>query len=248
MDPAFFSMLLSVIVVSVLSLIGISLFSLSHKAFHEIVSGLVALAVGALFGDAFLHLLPDAYQGNGSHSQASLFIIAGILLFFALENFLHWRHQHSDEHEKIHPYGYLNIIADMTHNFIDGLIIGASYLVGMKLGVATSLAVMFHEIPHEFSNFGILVRSGFTKRRALFLNFLTALTALAGGVIAWWVGGRMEGFIQVLIPLTAGGFIYIAGSDLVPQLHQDVKTLRALVQFLAILAGVGIMYLVKLLE
>lgn len=248
MAPAFLYMLLSVAVVSLLSLIGISLLALSHKAFHQIVFGLVALAVGALFGDCFLHLLPEAYKDPSQSTKASLYVMAGILLFFALENFLHWRHQHSDEHQKIEPYGYLNILADMTHNFIDGLIIGASYLVSVKLGVATTLAVVLHEIPHEFSNFGVLVKSGFTRWRALFLNFLTALAALAGGIIAWWLGGSMAGFIQVLVPVTAGGFIYIAGSDLVPQLHKDVKSVKALAQFLAILVGVGIMFLLKLAE
>ena len=241
-------MLISVTVVSLLSLVGISLLALSHEAFHRIVFILVALAVGALFGDAFLHLLPEAY-GDPTHSfQTSLFVLAGILLFFMLENFLHWRHQHSDEHEEIQPFGYLNLTADISHNFIDGLIIGASYLVGFKMGLATTLAVMLHEIPHEFSNFGVLVKSGFSKGKALFLNFVTALAALAGGLAAWWVGGGTEGFIQFLIPLTAGGFIYIAGSDLVPQLHKDVKSLRALFQFLAILTGAGLMLLLKLFE
>lgn len=248
MTPAFLYMIVSVAVVSVLSLVGISLFSLSHKAFHGIVSVLVALAVGALFGDAFLHLLSEAYADQARASQTSLLVMAGILLFFVLENFLHWRHQHSDEHQAIEPYGYLNILADMTHNTIDGLIIGASYLVGVKVGLATSLAVMLHEIPHEFSNFGILVKSGFTKKRALFLNFLTGLAATAGGLLAWWIGGTTHDFVRLLMPLTAGGFIYIAGSDLVPQLHKDVKTFRALWQFLAILAGGGLMLLLKVLE
>ncbi len=248
MNQAFLYMVLSVVVVSLLSLIGISLLSLTHEAFHKIVFGLVALAVGALFGDCFLHLLPEAYKDPARANNSSLYVMAGILLFFVLENFLHWRHQHSDEHEKIAPYGYLNILADMTHNFIDGLIIGASYLVGTKMGLATTLAVMLHEIPHEFSNFGILVKSGFSRWRALFLNFLTALTAMAGGFIAWWVGGQTEDFIRLLIPLTAGGFIYIAGSDLVPQLHKEVKSFRALFQIFAILCGAGLMFLVKLLE
>ncbi len=248
MAPAFLYMVFSVVVVSLLSLIGISLFALSHESFHKIVFGLVALAVGALFGDAFLHLLAEAYSDPSRSSEASLFVIAGILVFFILENFLHWRHQHSDEHREIQPYGYLNILADVTHNFIDGLIIGASYLVGVKMGVATSLAVMLHEIPHEFSNFGILVKSGFSRGKALLINFLTGVTALGGGLAAWWVGGRMEGFIQILIPLTAGGFIYIAGSDLVPQLHKDVRSFRALFQFVAILAGVSLMMLLKALE
>ena len=248
MTSAFFDMILSVMVVSLLSLIGISLLSLGHKTIHQIVFGLVALAVGALFGDCFLHLLPEAYKNSSQVVLSSLFVIAGILLFFALANFLQWRHQHSDEHEDIHPYGYLNLIADMAHNFIDGLLIGGSYLVSVKMGLATTLAVMLHEIPHEFSNFGILVKSGFTKKRALFLNFLTALTAVLGGIIAWWVGSGVEGFIKVLIPVTAGSFIYIAGSDLVPQLHKGVKPVRAFVQFLAILGGVGVMLLLKVLE
>ncbi len=247
MSP-FVWMLLSVIVVSLLSLIGISLFALSHKTFHALVFVLVALAVGALFGDAFIHLLPEAMRESSQALDASLTVIGGILLFFILENFLHWRHQHSDEHEEIQPYGYLNLTADMAHNFIDGLLIGGSYLAGMKLGMASALAVLLHELPHEFSNFGILVKSGFSKQKAIFLNFLTALTAILGGLAAWWLGGSVAGFLRVLLPLTAGSFIYIAGSDLVPQLHKDVKSTRALVQFVAILTGVGLMLLIKLLE
>lgn len=248
MASTFLYILVSVSVVSLLSLVGISLLALSHEAFHRIVFALVALAVGALFGDAFLHLLPEAYADTAHSLSTSLFVLAGIMLFFMLENFLHWRHQHSDEHAEIQPYGYLNILADVAHNFIDGLIIGASYLVGMKMGLATTLAVMLHEIPHEFSNFGILVKSGFSRWRALFINFLTGVMALLGGLLAWWVGGYMAGFIQILLPLTAGGFIYIAGSDLVPQLHRDLKTLRVFIQFLAILAGAGLMLLLKIWE
>lgn len=248
MSSPFLYMLVSVVVVSLLSLIGISLLALSHKVFHQLVFLLVALAVGALFGDSFLHLIPEAFQDPARATTSSFYILLGLLIFFGLENFLHWRHQHSDEDHAIEPYGYLNILADVAHNFIDGLIIGASYLVSVKMGLATTLAVVLHEIPHEFSNFGILVRSGFTRWRALFLNFVTALAALVGGVLAWGVGSHTAGFIQFLIPLTAGGFIYIAGSDLVPQLHKDVKSLRALSQLLAILAGVGLMYLVKILE
>lgn len=249
MTATFLYMILSVTVVSLLSLVGISLLALSHEAFHRIVFILVALAVGALFGDAFLHLLPEAYGEDPAHSlQTSLWVLGGILFFFMLENFLHWRHQHSDEHEEIQPFGYLNLAADISHNFIDGLIIGASYLAGFKMGLATTLAVVLHEVPHEFSNFGVLVKSGFSKRKALFLNFVTALAALAGGLIAWWVGGNTQGFIHLLMPLTAGGFIYIAGSDLVPQLHKDVKSLRALFQFVAVLAGAGLMLLLKVLE
>jgi zinc and cadmium transporter len=248
MDSPFILMLSSVVVVSLLSLVGVSLLSLGHKTLHEIIFFLVALAVGGLFGDVFIHLLPEAYKEPSGVTQASLLVIAGILVFLALENFLQWRHQHTDEHHAIEPYGYLNLVADIAHNLIDGLLIGASYLVSVKLGLATTLAVVLHEIPHEFSNFGILVKSGFSKYQALWLNFLTALAAVTGGLIAWWVGSQALSFNQVLIPLTAGSFIYIAGSDLVPQLNKEVAPVRALMQFVAIMIGVGLMLLLKVIE
>lgn len=248
MGSPFILMLLSVVLVSLISLVGISLLTLSHKTLHEIIFILVALAVGALFGDCFLHLLPEAYRDSSGVTQASLLVMAGILIFLVLENILQWRHQHSDEHRAVEPYGYLNMIADIAHNAIDGLLIGATYHISVKLGLATALAVMLHEVPHEFSNFGILVKSGFSKIQALWLNFLTALAAIAGGLFAWWVGSEALAFNRLLIPLTAGSFIYIAGSDLVPQLNKNIAPLRAVMQFIAIMVGVGLMLLLKIIE
>jgi zinc and cadmium transporter len=207
MSP-FVWMLLSVTVVSLLSLIGISLLSLSHKTFHALVFVLVALAVGALFGDAFLHLLPEALAVPSRSLSASLTVIGGILLFFMLENFLHWRHQHSDEHEEIQPYGYLNLTADMAHNFIDGLLIGASYMAGMKLGLASTLAVLLHEIPHEFSNFGILVKSGFTKKKGDLFELSDSLDRDSRGPRGL-VGGRVRGWFSTGSTATHGGKFHL---------------------------------------
>jgi zinc and cadmium transporter len=240
--------LLSVTVVSLLSFIGLAFFPLSPTALRKAVFLLVSLAVGALFGDAFIHLLPEAYAVPGTGLEAPLLILGGILVFFCLEHILHWRHQHGSDGHAIEPYGYMNLTADILHNFIDGLIIGASFHLNTRLGMTTSLAVLLHEIPHEAGNFGILLQAGFPKGRALFLNFLTALTAILGGAAAWVFSGSGQEFSLALVPFTAGGFIYIAGSDLVPQLHRNTNPTRASLQLLAILIGVGFMVALKFWE
>ena len=148
----------------------------------------------------------------------------------------------------IRPVGYMNLFADAVHNMIDGMIIGASYTVSLRVGIATTTAVVFHEIPHELGNFFVLLYAGFTKKKALFFNFISALFAIAGTVISLLVGARVENFSVVMLPLAAGGFIYIAGSDLVPELNKEVALWKSLVQFAAIGTGVGLMLLLILLE
>jgi zinc and cadmium transporter len=144
--------------------------------------------------------------------------------------------------------GYMNLFADGVHNMIDGMIIGASYAMSLRIGIATTTAVVFHEIPHELGNFFVLLYAGFTKKRALFFNFLSAVFAILGTVISLFVGSRVENFSVVMLPLAAGGFIYIAGSDLVPELNKEVAPWKSLVQFAAIGTGVGLMVLLTLLE
>jgi len=253
-NPAFLLTLASVAAVSLLSLVGLALIPLGHQRLHSIVFILVSLAVGALFGDAFLHLLPEAFAAQGAGLKVPLLVLLGLYLFFVLEHILHWHHHHVEDHEhgdpgSIEPYGYMNLIADILHNFIDGLLVGASYQVDTQIGLATTAAVLLHELPHEAGNFGILIHAGFSRNRALFLNFLTALSAIAGGVAAWVLaGGLGGGFVQDLVPFTAGGFLYIAGSDLVPQLQKESRPGRAFVQLAAILTGTGLMVLLKLWE
>jgi zinc and cadmium transporter len=148
----------------------------------------------------------------------------------------------------IHPVGYMNLFADGVHNLIDGMIIGASYLVSLPVGIATTIAVIFHEIPHELGNFFVLLYAGFTKTKALFFNFLTGLFAILGTLVALLVGSRVEDFSSLMLPLAAGGFIYIAGSDLVPELNKESDLLKSVIQLIAIAAGVGLMLLVAMLE
>ncbi len=210
---------------------------------------MVGLAVGSLFGDAFIHLLPRSFEQSPNHLRVSLAILAGIFAFFVLEKFLLWRHEHVLEPgHAVHPVGYMNLVADGLHNFIDGVIIGASYLVSYQTGVATTLAVIFHEIPHELGNFFVLLYAGFTKTKALFFNFVSALAAILGTVIALVIGSEMQNFAQMMLPLAAGGFIYIAGSDLVPELNKEVRLSKSLVQMVSIGAGIGLMLLLALVE
>jgi zinc and cadmium transporter len=241
--------LISVTVVSLLSLIGLAFISVGEEKLKRIIFVMVSLAVGGLFGDAFIHLLPDSFERLGSQLEASLWVLAGIFAFFILEKFLLWRHEHVLESDhSIRPVGYMNLLADGVHNFIDGAIIGASYVVSLHVGIATTMAVIFHEIPHELGNFFVLVYAGFTKNRALFFNFLSAVFAILGTIISLLVGSRVENFSSVMLPLAAGGFIYIAGSDLVPELNKESRLGKSAVQLLAIGVGVGLMLLLDMLE
>jgi zinc and cadmium transporter len=235
--------------VSLVSLIGLAFVSLREEKLKQIIFVMVSLAVGGLFGDAFIHLLPESFEKLGSKLEASLYTLAGIFVFFILEKFLLWRHQHvfASGHS-IHPVGYMNLLADGVHNLIDGVIIGASYVISVPVGVATTLAVIFHEIPHELGNFFVLLYAGFSKRKALFFNFLSALFAILGTVVSLLVGTKVENFSQVMLPLAAGGFIYIAGSDLVPELNKESTLGKSLVQMLAIGVGVGLMLILGMLE
>jgi zinc and cadmium transporter len=238
----------SVTLVSLVSLIGILTISVSEERLRSALFVLVSLAAGAMFGDAFIHLLPESFQKSGDTVMPSMSVLAGILGFFILEKFLLWRHQHTlESNNRIHPLGYLNLIADGVHNLIDGMMIGASYLVSLPLGIATTLAVVFHEIPQEIGDFGILLHAGFTKRRALFFNFLSATLAMLGTAAALLVGSSFENFSSVMLPFTAGGFIYIAGSDLLPELQRELKPAKSTVQLVAMAGGIGLMLILKAL-
>lgn len=241
--------LASVALVSLLSLLGVLFISLEETRLKGLIFVMVSLAVGSLFGDAFIHLLPESFEKSGDSLETSLYVLAGLFAFFILEKFLLWRHEHrlASDHP-IRAVGYMNLLADGAHNFIDGTIIGASYLVGLPVGIATTLAVVFHEIPHELGNFFVLLYAGFSKGRALFFNFLSAAFAVLGTVLALLIGSQTERFAACMLPLAAGGFIYIAGSDLVPELNKEAAPSKSLVQFAAIGTGVGLMLLLKWLE
>ncbi len=242
--------LASVFIVSLISLIGVTTFPLKHpRKLETFLAWMISFSAGAFLGDVFIHLLPEIVEESGFGLEISLYILLGIIISFIIEKIIHWRHSEMQTNKKhYHPSAIMSLIGDTIHNFIDGLIIGATYLINIPVGIATTTAVVFHEIPQEIGNYGVLLYGGFSKKKALFFNVLTALTAVLGAVVALLVGGSAEGATKFLIPFTAGHFIYIAGSDLIPELHKEVAFKKSLSQFIFLVLGIIIMASLLLLE
>ena len=245
--------LLSVSAVSLAALIGLLTLSLQETRIRQTTTLLVSFAIGALLGDAFIHLIPAAFAG-AQNTAPSLLILAGMLLFFLVEKLL--RHPHGPLYRFHHAERYtrpelaaINIVGDAIHNFIDGVVIAASYIADPALGISTTIAVLCHEIPQELGDFGILVHSGLSVRKATLLNVASASVALIGAVCALIIGSSAGNVLStVLVPVTAGGFVYIAAADLIPELQHD-QTLRGLVQQVSLIsAGMLVMALLRVLE
>lgn len=239
--------LASVALVSLISFIGVCALFVKKERLEKITIFLVAVSAGALLGDAFLHLLPEMISDGDGSLFAWSGILGGIIIFFILEKIIQWRHCHLPTCENHpHPVGAMNLVGDALHNFIDGVIIGGTFLVSIPLGLATTLAVIVHEIPQEIGEFGVLIHAGYSRGRALFLNFLSACVAIAGTIFALAVGVQSGSVANFIIPLTAGGFIYIAASDLIPELHKETRPSVSLAQLASILVGIGIMLGLKI--
>ncbi len=240
--------LISVLLVSLVSMAGIVTLFWKKKNQDEFLLLLVSLSAGTLFGGAFLHLLPEAVEKSGFTLQISILLLAGVLVFFLLEKFIHWHHCHTpseqvSKHLAHHPthLAPLNLLGDGLHNFIDGLVIAGSYFVSVPVGIATTIAVIVHEIPQEFADFGVLLYSGLSKSRALFYNFLSAAVAIIGAVVGLFIGVRSETFIHFILPFAAGGFVYIAGSNLIPELHKECGLKDSFWHFFVMVLGILIM-------
>ncbi len=239
----------SVLIISLISFIGVFTLSINTKRLHKILIYLVSFAAGALLGDAFLHLIPELIEENSFTLSTSFWILGGIVLFFIIEKIVRWQHCHlpqTKEHK--HPFAIINLVGDGFHNLIDGLIIGASYIVSIPLGLATTLAVIFHEIPQEIGDFGVLLQGGFSKKKALLFNFLSACTAILGAIIALVATKFIPSISQIILPIAIGGFVYIAGADLIPELHKNVETKKSILQLVALIIGILVMASLLLLE
>jgi len=242
--------LLSVFLISLISFVGVFTLGIKAQRLKKVLIYFVSFSAGALFGDVFIHLLPEVVEEHGFGLNIGIGVLVGIVLFFILEKFVHWQHCHVPEEKgHVHPFTYSILVGDALHNFIDGLIIGASYLVSFPAGVATTLAVLLHEIPQEIGDFGVLVHGGFSKGKALLLNFLSALTAVLGVIVALALSGTIESISLILVPIAAGGFIYIAGSDLIPELHKHSEKFgESLGHLIVFILGILVMGLLLFLE
>ncbi len=240
--------ILSIVLVSLISFIGIFTLGIGEKRLRKWLLLLVSFSVGTLLGDVFLHLLPEAAEADGFSTTTGLAVLSGIIVFFILEKIIKWHHHHQvEEGHEIHSFGQINLIADALHNFLDGVIIAGSYLVSIPLGIATTIAVIFHEIPQEIGDFGILLQSGFSRKQALKFNFLSAIAAVIGGIVGIAFTQQIEGFSALLIPFTAGSFIYLAGTDLLPEVQRERNVKMTILQLAAILIGMWIMFALLML-
>lgn len=238
--------LLSTVLVSLISLVGVFTFAFNERVLKRALFLLVGFSAGALIGGAFFHLIPEGLE-EGSANAVFLYTILGFTLFFLLEKYFHWRHCH-DGVCKIHPFTYLNLVGDGFHNFLDGIVIAASFMISLKLGMVTTLAVILHEIPQELGDFAVLVYGGFSKAKALWFNLMSALTAILGALLGFFISSLTVNFINFVLPFTAGGFIYIASSDLIPELHKEIDTRKSVAAFVFFILGILFMWLAKSLR
>ena len=238
--------LLAALAVSAVSLIGI-LIAGKHKRLNDILFLLVSFSAGSLLGGAFFHLLPESLESAGSLDVFKL-VLMGFVVFYLLERVLRWHHCHKmdcDEHKVL---GYQNLVGDGVHNFIDGLIIVSAFSVSLPLGIAVTVSVVLHEIPQEIGEFGVLLYSGFSKTKAVMFNLLSAFLAVAGVLVGYLLITSVNSIVSLLLPFAAGGFMYIAATDLVPELHREKNIAKSLMAFMVFMIAIVFMLWLKSAE
>ncbi len=248
--------LVSIVIISLISFTGALMLSFRKQILDKLSLFLVSFGVGALMGDAFIHLLPEAIDEGIGATRFGTFALLGIFIFFTIEKFLRWQHRHvfsnieegQHYHPYVKPYVWMNLVGDGLHNFIDGMVIAGTYLVSIPLGITTTIAVATHECAQEIGDFAILIKGGLSKTKALLYNFLSALTAILGGVITLALGSQVSQLSLFLIPFAFASFTYIAMATLIPELHHEDTPHKLAAQACGILLGIGAMALLIFLE
>jgi zinc and cadmium transporter len=232
--------------IALIAFIGIFTLSLKDKILNKILMILVSLSAGALMGGAFLHLIPEAIHevSHDTVGDVLLYVLIGFILFFIIEKVLHWRHCHEGKCD-VHTFHYMNLVGDGIHNFIDGLIISASFITSIELGFTSTIAIAAHEIPQEIGDFGVLVYGGFAKKKAIIVNFFIALTIVFGGIIGYIISTAVENAVTFLLPFAAGGFIYIAATDLVPEIKKELDYKKYFVTLFVFILGILVMWFIR---
>lgn len=236
--------MLSVLFVSLLSLLGVVFVAMQRKLLERIITYTLAFSSGVLLGSTFFNLLPEGVElfPEGVFTWT----LIGFISFFCLEKIIQWHHHVEGRHtHEEKPLAYLTLLGDGIHNFADGAVIAASYLVSIPLGITTTVAIIAHEIPHELSDFLILIHGGLSNSRALFFNFLSATTAILGTVMVLVLSAQFADLERYLVPFAAGNFLYIAASDLIPELLTKRHSKTSVVQVVTLLFGISIAPLVS---
>lgn len=228
--------------VSLLALIGALFLYWERITSQKVTLTLLSFAAGTMLAVSFLDLLPKALESAGENVNIFTPVLLGIVVFFFLERFVLWFHHHDETHG-MHPSAILILLGDGLHNFIDGVAITAAFLVSPGLGFATTLAIAAHEIPQEIADFSVLVHGGMEKTKALFFNFISGLTALAGAILGFYFLEGLGGVVPLFLAFTAGMFIYIACSDLIPEIHKSAEKQKSWTQFLPFLLGIATLWI-----
>jgi zinc and cadmium transporter len=235
--------LLSVSLVSLLSLLGVFTLKIKKKNLQKVLLYFVSFSAGALFGDVFIHLIPEIFK-NGATVYTSIYFLSGIVVSFLIEKFIYWNENHASSilGSQVKEFVFMILFGDSVHNFIDGLAIGASFLVSIPVGIATSIAVILHEIPHEIGDFAALIHGGLTRKKAVIYNFVSGLTAILGTLFALILSRHIGGINNFLLPFAAANLIYIAGTNLIPELHKETQLKKGLIQIFTFILGIAIMF------
>ncbi len=225
---------------ALLGFVGVFSLWLSQKDLDKIAHVLMAFAAGSLLGGAFIHLLPESLAEMAAE-QVLIVALAGFVLFILLESYLHWHHC---KECPIHPFSYVMLIGDGIHNFLGGIILAASFLMSIPLGIATFVAIIAHELPQQLGIFGVLIKGGFARNKAIIYSFIAQSTIILGALAGYFLAGVIGGFISLLVPFAAGNFIYIASSDLIPEMHkaEGWERVKGLSVFFL---GLGLMWALK---
>jgi zinc and cadmium transporter len=231
------------VLMSGLALVGSVTLLFRPGTLEKLLRPMVAFAAGTLLGGAMLHMLPGAIEAMGTTPVVFLWALAGFGVFFALEQFLHWHHSHHESKQSQRPLTYLVLLGDGLHNLLGGLAVAGAFIADVRLGIGAWLAAAAHEVPQELGDFAVLVHGGWEMRRALLFNLLSALTFLVGGLLAY--GGSLSFDVSFLLPFAAGNFIYIAASDLIPEVKEDRDWRMNLLHFGCLAAGVALLYFIR---
>jgi len=242
----FFWVIGGTLAISLISFIGALTLFFREELLKKIILPLVSLSAGALLGGAFLHMIPEALDKMVDSSIVFTWVLVGIILFFLMEQFIHWHHCHRMPSEHKTPVTYLILFADGLHNFIDGLAIAGALVVSLPVGIITCLVTAAHEIPQELGDFGILIHGGWRPGKALLFNFISGLTAVAGGLLVYFLSRNID--VTFLLPFAAGNFIYIASSDLIPEIKHNDNFKTNLLHFTFFILGIIFIFLVGSLE
>lgn len=259
---------LMIFIISLISLVGVFMISLKEKTLDRILFILIAFATGTILATALFDLIPEAIHNleelniDGAaiaESSVFFFIILGFVIFFIINRFIYWFHGHAHEHEnkmvcyeniiegenqllqkdtQIKSFALLNLFGDGLHNLLDGIVMMVAFLNSIPLGIIITLAVAFHELPQEIGDFGVLVFGGFSKKKALIFNFLSALIAMLGGLFAFLVSGINETFNLFVLAFSGGGFLYLASTELLPELLDQKNLKKSIIQALIFIFGI----------